>query len=99
MKKLTILLTLVLALSCIKEPDFNQTAQEETSAYANFDFSSVSDTQIELQFNDASGSPLKGIKIQLLDPDTDLPVFVGFTNSTGQISETVTLAKHLSAVV
>ena len=101
MKKLTTILILILIMGCVKEPDFDQVIEEPVvlSEFANFDFTNVTSTQINLTFKDAQSTPLKGIKIQLLDLLTNQVLVTGFTNKSGVLSQKVALANHLTELV
>jgi len=100
MKKSLIVFGIALG-GCVAEPDFVKNPikpVETTNQYGDFNFSTVSETKLNLSFTDAKGVPFAGIKIEVLDPETRTILFKGFTDKNGILQSPVNLPQNLDKV-
>lgn len=99
---ITLLLLLAFTSSCIENPieDIQNTDQQ---IIADFDFSTISATNISVAIKDNQDAAIRGVLIQLWDTDeSDVKnkvIFRGFTNQQGLINTTINLPSALDKVI
>lgn len=102
MKKAVIILFLAALNSCVPEPDFVKNpvqVPEETNVYQNFDFSTLSETEINLSFTDSKGQALSGVLINLMEEEAGKPLFKGSTDQNGALQTTLNFPQTLDKVI
>jgi hypothetical protein len=100
MKKLLTVFGIAL-VGCVAESDFVKNPikpVEKTNQYENFNFSTVSETKLNLSFTDAKGVPFSGIKIEILDTESRTILFKGYTDKSGILQSSVNLPQNLDKV-
>ena len=91
----------MIMVSCIKEPEVN-TPQENQQISQSFDFKSTGTVNIDMTFTDNTGSPIKGVVVELLDNSIEgeeRVIFKSLTDPNGTIQERIELPSFLSEVV
>lgn len=100
MKKLAILSAFAL-MGCVAEPVFEQDTSLKPIVNENgdFDFATVGKVKINFKLVDAKNKPFGGIKLELVDPQTNEVFFKAVTNSQGILQEEVNLPKDMEEVI
>ncbi|GMQ33805.1 hypothetical protein Ataiwa_20770 [Algoriphagus taiwanensis] len=91
---------LFLVSACVQMPDMSQIPDSEPeTAYQNFDFATVSPTQVSLSFADDQGAPFSGIRIQLIQPSDQSILFTGMTDKEGKIVSSLSIPTYLDQII
>ncbi|TDK44201.1 LruC domain-containing protein [Algoriphagus formosus] len=96
----SLLLLGFILVACVRVPDFEPAPQEETvNEYGVFDFITISESLIDINFADIKNIPFAGIKVELVHPESGVVLLKGLTDQSGKFFTKHSLPSYLNQVI